>query len=157
MRAEVAWTVGLALLAGLGIAGVVSDPALQMAGFDTPDVPMPYDDSGLQALVAAHHVHFAYAPYWVSYRLTFETQESTVASPDDLVRYPPLAAEVASSRAPAWLFVSSSAVVGRFEAWCRAHHVSVESWSRGGFTVVQPSARVTPDEVGTRVLLTSDG
>jgi hypothetical protein len=152
LRAEVAWTVGLALLAVLGIAGVVSDPPLLIAGFNAPDVPMPFDDSGLQAMVAAHHVRFAYAPYWVSYRLTFETQESTIASPDDLVRYRPYAAEVSASRAPAYLFVSSSAAVGRLEAWCRAHGIAVEAWSRGGFTVVQPATRVTPLEVGKGVL-----
>jgi hypothetical protein len=113
---------------------------------------MPFDDGGLQALVRAHHVHDAFAPYWISYRLTFETQESTIVSPDDLVRYPPFAQEVTASRAPAWIFVSSSAVPSRFEAWCRAHHLGVQAWTGGGFTVVQPSARVVPTDVPLRTL-----
>jgi hypothetical protein len=152
LKAEVVWTAALALLAVLGIAVIATDPAVTLAGFDTAGVPMPFDDSGLQTLVAAHHVRFAYAPYWVSYRLTFETQESTIASPDDLVRYPPMAGAVAASRAPAFLFPAASAAVGRVEAWCHTHHVAVEAWSRGGFTVIQPSAHVTPAQLGPGVL-----
>jgi hypothetical protein len=152
IRAEVVWTAALALLAILGIATLAADPAVTLAGFDAPDVPMPFDDSGLQALVAVHHVRFAYAPYWVSYRLTFETQESTIVSPDDLVRYLPLTDEVAASRAPAYIFPSASAAVGRVEAWCHAHGIAVEAWSRANFTVLQPSAHLTPAQLGTGVL-----
>jgi hypothetical protein len=152
LDAALVWTAALALLAVLGIATLAVDPPVTLAGFPAPDVPMPFDDSGLQALVAAHHVRFAYAPYWVSYRLTFETRESTVVSPDDFVRYVPFADEVAASRTPAYIFPSASAAVGRVEAWCRAHHVAVAAWSRGGFTVLQPSAHLTPARLGPGVL-----
>jgi hypothetical protein len=152
LNAEFVWTAALALLAILGIATLAVDPPVTLAGFPAPDVPMPFDDSGLQALVAAHHIRFAYAPYWVSYRLSFETQESTIVTPDDFVRYAPFTEAVAASRTPAYIFPSASAAVGRVEAWCRAHRVAVEAWSRGGFTVLQPSAHLTPARLGAGVL-----
>jgi Dolichyl-phosphate-mannose-protein mannosyltransferase len=141
------WPVGLAALAILGIVALGMEPVSSLVEFAAPDAPMPVDDSGLLALVAAHHVHDAYANYWIAYRITFETNEQTLATPYDFDRYRPLAARVDASASPAYLFVSASTTLRRFEHWCARHGVGVTVWQRGGFTVVQPATKVVPAQV----------
>ncbi len=147
-RAQVLWAAMLALLALVGAFTLGREPGPVLVGFGAPDVHMPANDAGVQALVRRHDVHDAYADYWVAYRLTFETDERTVVTPEFFDRYPPFNAQVSSSRDPAYLFVSSSKTVSDFEDWCRQHGVRVRSWSDGGFTLVVPSRRVLPGQVG---------
>lgn len=143
--------VGLAALAALG-AFALGETPLSVVKFPAPDVTMPIDDSGLQSLVATHHIHYAFAPYWIAYRITFETKEATNATAYDYDRYPPFGAVVRASPAPAYLFVTASPTLGRFESWCRAHAVAYRAWSKGGYSVVQPSSRVLPSELPKGVL-----
>ena len=72
-RPWLVWTAGLALVCTLGTAGLRDEPGRALVAFPAPDVTMPVDDSALLALLAAHDVTDAYAPYWIAYRVMFET------------------------------------------------------------------------------------
>ena len=151
-RAQFLWAAMLALLALIGAITLSREPGAVIVGMGAPDVPMLASDTGARALVLRHDVHDAFADYWVAYRLTFETDERTVVTPEFYDRYPPFNAQVSSSRDPAYLFLSSSKTLSEFEAWCRQHGVRVRAWSDGGYTLVVPSSRVLPAQVGRRAL-----
>jgi hypothetical protein len=142
LRPWLVWTAGLALVGALGAAGLRDEPGQVLVAFPAPDVAMPADDSALRALLAAHDVKDAYAPYWIAYRVMFET--GTQVTPYDYDRYPPIAAAVAASPDPAYLFITASRTLGSFETWCREHDVGYREWHSRGFTVVQPAAKVSP-------------
>jgi len=142
----------LAALAALGFVALVREPPSQLSEFPAAGAPMPAHDAALLALVREHHVHDAFASYWLAYRLTFETQEATLATPFSFERYPPIYDAVAASPHPAYLFVSASPTVARFEAWCAAHGITTTTWRDGEFAVVQPATRVLPVSVPHRVL-----
>lgn len=146
------WTAGVALACVLGTAGLVAEPGRELVAFPAPDVTMPVDDSALQRLLAVHDVKDAYAPYWIGYRVMFETGGSVVVTAYDYDRYPPIAAAVDASPHPVYLFVAASRTVGSFETWCREHDVGFQAWSLGSFTVLLPSAKVTPDALPPAVL-----
>jgi hypothetical protein len=113
---------------------------------------MPANDSALQALLAGHQITDAYAPYWIAYRVTFETGGRTLVTPYDFDRYPPIAAAVAASPHPAYLFVTTSRTVSSFEAWCTGRGVGYQAWQLSAFTVVRPAADVNPATVPRAVL-----
>jgi hypothetical protein len=151
-KAEILWAAALGFLALVGAVTLGREPGAVIVGLKAPDVPMPANDSGVQALVVRHHIRDAFADYWVAYRLTFETDERTMVTPDFYDRNRALNRQVSASRDPAWLFVSSSKSLPEFEAWCRRHGVPVRAWSDDGFTLVLPSSRVLPSQVGQVVL-----
>jgi hypothetical protein len=151
-RAEILWATALVVLALVGSVTLGREPGTLIVGLNAPDVPMPANDAGARALLLRHHVDDAFADYWIAYRLTFETNESSLITPTFYDRYRPLAREVDASRDPAYLFVSSSKTVTRFEDWCRQHAESVRVWRDGGFTLVLPATRLLPDEVGRNIL-----
>ncbi|HTU76727.1 MAG TPA: hypothetical protein VMG38_24695 [Trebonia sp.] len=144
---RLAWTAGLALACALGSAGLAEEPGRVLTAYPAPDVPMPASDSALRTLLADHDITHAYAPYWMAYRITFETGGRTLATPYDFDRYPPIAGAVQASPHPAYLFVSASGTVSSFEAWCRGHGLRYQAWHLGAFTVVQPAASVRPAAV----------
>jgi len=145
------WTAGLALVCALGTAVLRAEPA-SLVAFPAPDVAMPTNDSALQSLIARHHITDAYAPYWIAYRVMFETGGRADVTPYTNDRYPPIAAAVARSPHPAYLFVTASPTLGAFEAWCRERAITCQAWPSGAFTVVQPSVNVSPAELPPTVL-----
>jgi hypothetical protein len=149
---RLAWTAGLGLACALGTVGLAQEPGRTLTTFPAPDVPMPADDSALRTLLADHQVTDAYAPYWMAYRITFETGGRTQATSYDYDRYPPMATTVAASPHPAYLFVTTSRTVSAFESWCAGHHIGYQAWHLGSFTVVQPAASVNPATVPHAVL-----
>jgi hypothetical protein len=151
-RAEVVWATALVALAFVGSVTLGLEPGAFIVGLNAPDVPMPVNDTGARALVLDHHVLDAFADYWIAYRVTFETDERPLVTPTFYDRYGPFAQQVEASRDPAYLFVSSSKTVSRFEDWCREHRVPVRVWSDRGFTLVWPSSRLLPGQVGRDVL-----
>jgi hypothetical protein len=88
VRPWLVWTAGLALVGTLGAAGLRDEPGQALVAFPAPDVTMPTDDSPLLALMASHDVKDAYAPYWIAYRVMFETGGRTEVSSYDYDRYP---------------------------------------------------------------------
>jgi hypothetical protein len=149
-RAWLVWTAGLAVACALGTAGLRAEPGQALVGFPAPDVTMPADDSALRALLAAHQIGDAYAPYWIAYRVMFET--GVEVTPEDYDRYPPIAAAVEASPDPAYLFVATSRTLPAFETWCREHHVGYREWRLRGFAVVQPVTKVAPGALPDTVL-----
>jgi hypothetical protein len=150
-RPRLVWAAGLALACLLGAVGLRAEPGLVLVTFPAPDVPMPVDDSPLRTLLATHTVKDAYAPYWMAYRVMFETGGRTVVTPYDYIRYPPIAATVNASPDPAYLFVSASRAVSPFETWCHHQGIGYQAWQLGDFTVVQPAVRIRPDELSVAV------
>jgi hypothetical protein len=132
---------GLVLLAVLGAVAVRTEPTW-LAELPAGGVAVPPDDVALRALLAAHGVRDAYAPYWLAYRTTFETGEQTTVVPEATDRYPPYDAAVAASAHPAYLFMARARGLAHFERWCTRHGIRYAVWRRGVFAVVQPAARV---------------
>jgi hypothetical protein len=149
-RAWLVWTAGLAVACALGAAGLRAEPGRALVAFPAPDVTMPADDSALRALLATHQVRDAYAPYWIAYRVMFETGVQVTA--EDYDRYPPIAATVDASPDPAYLFVATSRTLPAFETWCRERDVGYREWRLRGFAVVQPVTKVDPGELPDAVL-----
>lgn len=147
-----AWSVGLGLLAALGFSTLTMEPASAIVGLRAGGVPMPTDDASLRSLLAEHHIRDAYAPYWIAYRVMFETREATDIDPVSNDRYRPLGLEVSRSADPSYLFISSSPTLPAFEHWCAAHRVPLDVWRRGEFTVVQPKRKLLKDRVPADVL-----
>jgi hypothetical protein len=145
-RPWVVWTAGLALVCTLGTAGLHDEPSVLVA-FPAPDAAMPASDSALQALLASHGVTDAYAPYWIAYRVMFESGARTQVTPYDYDRYPPIAAAVTASADPAYLFVTASKTLALFGMWCRERGIRYREWQSGAFTVVQPAVNVNPGEL----------
>jgi hypothetical protein len=147
VRPWLVWVAGLALACALGTGGLLSEPGQELVAFPAPDVAMPVDDSALLTLLAAHRVQDAYAPYWMAYRVAFETDGRTQVTPYNNVRDPSMATAVANSPHPAYLFVTASRTVGSFEGWCRDHGIGYQAWQLGGFTVVQPTVQANEPKV----------
>jgi 4-amino-4-deoxy-L-arabinose transferase-like glycosyltransferase len=147
VRPVVTWTVGLGLLASLGVAAMNDQPGARLADFPVGGLPMPPTDTALRELVADQHVHDAFAGYWMAYRLMFETEEHVAVTPISLGRFPPIRDAVLNSPRPAWLFLTASPVRTNFQHWLMAHDIAFKVSSQGVFSVVQPSIRVVPAEL----------
>ncbi len=89
-------TVGAAHAAG------VPASASFFSGWQNPDAPMQQVISAMRA----HHIEDAYGDYWTAYSLDFVGHEQPLVSPSvlDVTRSSAIAAQVASSKDPAWLF-----------------------------------------------------
>ncbi|MDR3650117.1 MAG: glycosyltransferase family 39 protein [Acidimicrobiales bacterium] len=134
---------GIVALVVLCTAGLAMEPAPLLVRFGAPDVAMPTNTAPLQAALVAHDVRDAFATYWVAYRTTFESG-GRVAVTAYARQYPPFAGAVLSSNDPAYIFVTTSATLGRFESWCAHAGVPVHAWRAGSFTIVQPVTKVLP-------------
>jgi hypothetical protein len=149
---QMVWAAGLAFICALGTIGLGDEPGQALVAFPAPDVTMPVNDSALQALLATHRIKDAYAPYWMAYRVMFETGGRTAVAPLSYDRSPLIAAAVGASPDPAYLFITASKTVSSFELWCQGRNVGYQVWHRGSFTVVQPTAKVSPGELPAAVL-----
>lgn len=103
---------GALVLAAVGVMGAL---CLTVAGARTAGVPASFftswrqGDASIEQVVHAlrqHHITHAYGDYWTAYDLDFLSGGSPAVSPSrlDTVRSTGIAAEVASSKDPAWLF-----------------------------------------------------
>jgi hypothetical protein len=141
------WAVGLVIALGVtavGVHGLVSDAPTAYV----PDAPLPANDADLIALARSAGVHDAFADYWIAYRVSFETREQIIVSPTYLVRSIPYADQVRASVAPAYLFVTKASTVSKLVTYCHERGIPVTIHHRGSFTIVQPGARVLPEQVG---------
>jgi hypothetical protein len=100
VAAGVASALCLTVAAAHG-SGVPSSPAF-LSGWRSGDDPMQRVVDGMRA----HHIAAAYGDYWTAYDLEFLSRGSPVVSPSplDVQRSTSIAAAVAASRDPAWLF-----------------------------------------------------
>jgi hypothetical protein len=134
---------GIAALVVLCTAGLVMEPVPLLVRFGAPDVAMPTNTAPLQAALVARGVRDAFANYWIAYRTTFESGGRVDVTAYARL-YPPFAGAVLSSNDPAYIFVTTSATLGRFELWCAHAGVPVHAWRAGSFTIVRPVTKVLP-------------
>lgn len=149
------WPVGLAMLAALGAAAVSDEPGNQLAEFPVGGVAMPANDMALRTLVVEHHVHDAYAGYWMAYRLMFELNETVDVTPLATGRFPQIRDAVRASPHPAYLFMAASVTAHKLLVWMAEHHVGVTVWRSGPFLIVQPHRHVLPHAIGFAVFMVS--
>ncbi len=62
---------------------------LALLGLARSVVPQIPPTTALQRMLATHSMRYAYAGYWTSYKLTWESRERVIATPMVNVRYPP--------------------------------------------------------------------
>jgi 4-amino-4-deoxy-L-arabinose transferase-like glycosyltransferase len=132
--------------------------------------------TSLVASLVKWHVHDAFTGYWLAYDVAFLGQGSLTVSPAGpaFIRYPPYYDEVAASPAPAWIFVSTTAIIAaaagteagtvaldpgctapgqtclsvpELARWCVEHHISYQIRYSGPYVVVLPSRRVLPSKI----------
>jgi hypothetical protein len=79
-----------------------------LGGWDDPNSP----SSATVADLEAHHIRYAYADYWVAYKLDFlsdnQLQITTIAN--DVDRWPAQRQAVREARSQAWLFTTTTGV-----------------------------------------------
>src|SRR5205823_14206333 len=138
--------IGLALVAlgGFGLAAMNSSGKTAPYG---PDVLVPANLAPLDQLLARYHVRYAFADYWLAYRTTFETRETTVVSPTYVVRDPDIDARVRAAPIPDYLFLSASRSLPIFTTLCANLGVPVAVHRSGQFALAIPEKRVMPEDV----------
>lgn len=96
-------SIQLALVAVLLIINLNGTLHTTVAGIATGSNAEP--NAELIGFLRGNHVRTAYAPYWVAYRLTFESSEEVIATPTprDLVRYTPYLDMARTDPAPAYI------------------------------------------------------
>jgi hypothetical protein len=109
-------SIGALIGAGLGVLGatLLSVGAAHAGGVPaSPRFFTSWGDPNAQTRqvvheMLTHHVADAYGNYWTAYDLEFIGQGSVTVSPSvlDVDRWPALAAKVAASPDPAWLFIA---------------------------------------------------
>lgn len=142
------WLPVVAIAGLLTVTGVGVLNASGLARPHAPDARVPANLAALQGLLSRYRIHDAYADYWLAYRTTFQTGETTLVDPTFVVRDPVIDAEVRASPDPAYLFVSASQTLGRFEQACQRLGIPVAIHSRGRFTVVLPGRKLLPGQAG---------
>jgi 4-amino-4-deoxy-L-arabinose transferase-like glycosyltransferase len=107
---------------------------------------VPGNDHDLLTLLATNHVRYAYASYWIAFRVTFETKERVVVDPTFASRYPPYDA-VRSHPDAAYVFLKGAGTRVRFFAYCYEHAIPLTVTESGVFTVAIPGRQVLPEQV----------
>lgn len=147
------WTSvpAVALVAAAAVSSVVglgpmNEGPVTLAGILDVRQPASFDD--LNELLRAGGVRYAFADYWISYRVMFETEERTAVTPFYSVRNPEIDAEVRASSNPAYIFPAASRKRAEFEERARALGVGYATHTRGEFAVLVPERRLLPEELG---------
>jgi Dolichyl-phosphate-mannose-protein mannosyltransferase len=70
----------LALAAALTVAGFVELDRNDVAAFRTEGVPVPADLGPVLTTLREHHLGYAYASYWIAWRITFESDLDIVGA-----------------------------------------------------------------------------
>jgi hypothetical protein len=70
----------LALALALTVAGFVELDRKDVAAFRTEGVPVPADVGPALATLREHRMHYAYASYWIAWRITFESDLDVIGA-----------------------------------------------------------------------------
>ena len=138
-------------------AGVPASPSF-FSGWQSPDAPIQQVVDGMRA----HHIEYAYGDYWTAYDLDFVGHGQPVVSPSvlDVNRSAAIAAEVRSSKDPAWLFFAPGHAAAAaafsnpqpgpglyteasFESLLRRHGIPFKVVKLGVLDAVVPARRLT--------------
>jgi hypothetical protein len=131
-------------LSAFGLAAMNSSGKTAPYG---PDVLVPANLAPLDQLLTRYHVRYAFADYWIAYRTTFETRETTLVSPTYVVRDPGIDARVRAAAIPDYLFLAASRSLPTFQTRCASLGVPVAVHRSGQFALVVPGKRVLPEDV----------
>ncbi|HWD09454.1 MAG TPA: hypothetical protein VHA57_10210 [Actinomycetota bacterium] len=141
------WLPLLALAGVLTVTGIASLNASGQAQPYGPDVHVPVDLAPLQSLLTRYHVRDAFADYWLAYRTTFQTGETTLVDPTYVVRDPLIDGQVRASPDPAYLFITASATLTAFERDAQQLGVPLALHAEGPFTLALPQRKVLPGQL----------
>jgi 4-amino-4-deoxy-L-arabinose transferase-like glycosyltransferase len=139
---------GLALALALSVGGLVAMERQRLTTLGAPDIKIPEDFAPLMDTLEREGILYVYANYWIAYRLTFESDERIIAQPFFSSRYPPYEAAVRRSQRAAYLFISGSASIRRFETAITRKGIAYQRITPGAFTVFVPERTITPQELG---------
>ena len=143
-----AWVPVTGIALALSVGGLIAMDAPGVTAPNAPDVGVPASLAPLEALLTRYQVQTAFADYWLAYATTFETHEATVVTPTYVVRDQAIDQQVRRSPAPAYLFVTRSITLTRFEAACARLSIPVELHGNGPFTLALPQRKLLPEQLG---------
>lgn len=147
LRSRAAVAIGVAVVVSISGYGLWQLNERWLGRNYAPDVAVPADLSALYRLAASEGVDRAFADYWLSHRITFETGGELVAAALYTVRDTRADALVRGEAAPAYVFVEGAGALHRLLDYCRRHGIPVTTARADGFVVVQPKRRVLPEDV----------
>src|SRR5438309_10426003 len=141
-----AGAIGLVLIA-LGVFGLAAMNSSGKTAAYGRDVLVPANLGPLDQLLTRYQVRYAFADYWLAYRTTFETRETTLVSPTYVVRDPDIDARVRAAPIPDYLFIAGSRSLPIFENRCASLGVRVAVQRSGQLALAIPLRLVMPDDV----------
>lgn len=103
--------------------------------------------AALRRAMEARGAGRAYADYWVSYKLSFESGEQIIATPVDVVRYGPHDALVDAGVAPAYVVLAGSGRDGRLQEALAGLGVPFERVRAGRYAAFFPDRHVRRGEL----------
>lgn len=128
----------IAVLVVSSIVGLARMDAERLYPELAPDVPVPHDFSELIRTLHEHDVDRVLADYWVAYRLSFESDESIIATSTGLVRYQPHDVLVRRDPQAATVFVKGSASEAGFVDSIRSEDTSYSRYETEDFVIYEP-------------------
>ena len=143
------WVSPLALVVALVLTVVAIDRMARprVTAAYAPDVTVPRHVDDALDLLRDAGADAAFADYWLSYRLTFESDEELIVSPVYTIRHKPFDARVRAEASPPYVFIRESRTYEKFLEWCTQRGVVCKDTRKGDFALVQPAERLLPEEV----------
>jgi Dolichyl-phosphate-mannose-protein mannosyltransferase len=152
LAASVATTVRrgavvLAVAAALSVGGVLQLQRHHVSAFTTEGTAVPADIGPLLETLRAHDVHWAFASYWVAWRIMFESGESIVAAratyPHPFIR---------NGRVEPGVPANDRGIAPQYYARVDAHRLVAHVFVVGGD--LEPKVRPTLRRAGYRRIVT---
>ncbi len=137
----------VALLAAWTASSVVIVHRGRFPAPNAADVPVPADIGPLVRGLEAEGARFAFGHYWLSYRVTFATEERVIVAPTIVSRYRRYDELVRAQPSPPYAFVRASPVLAEFLAALDQRGISWRVEGYGRFAIVFPAERVLPEEL----------
>ena len=142
------WSVTI-LLTGAVVLSALGLSTMHDGNSPIPsDKPVPIHLGPLVRAMDEEGVTTAFATYWISQRLAFETNERITAVGAPYNRYPPYDTKVrADPRPSAWIFVAGSAADTHFHQAIDTLHEPYKLRVVGGFSLYVPEHKLLPGQV----------
>ncbi len=137
--------IGLSLVLALSVSGLAWANGARQRKVGESNTHPPTDLGPFLGVLEDRGVDRVFTDYWIAYRMTFESDESVIATPMGNVRYPPHDRLVRASPNPAYVFVTESDVVPVFEQALTARQVGYERIDAAGLTLFLPAAKLLPE------------
>lgn len=145
----VSCTRRLSILAGLSIFAALVSGATIWGVRDA--YVAPPSTAAVEQLLESRLIHYAYASYWVAYKLTWESHESVLAA-SDFVRYPLWNVEARNAASAAYvMYLPIAQDELRYDAvvaGLKAQSIVYEEFIRGAYVVIIPERNIAPEALG---------